>query len=117
MEVEWYKCQGNIWCELNKVDIYHKFLDGLTGIYIIWYGGKDEHNVLRIGLGNIRQELDSNKSDIAIQAFSKYILHVTWAEVPFLKRKNILAWLYMKLNPKFKDNLSNAKPVEVNLPW
>jgi hypothetical protein len=117
MEVEWYKCQGNIWCELNKVDIYHKFLDGLSGIYIIWYGGKEDRTVLRIGLGNIRQELESNKNDIAIQAFSKYNLQVSWAEVPLLKKKNILVWLNQKLNPKFKDNLPSAKPVETNLPW
>jgi hypothetical protein len=117
MEIEWYKCQGNIWCELNKVDIEHKFFDGLSGVYIIWYGSQEARTVLRVGMGDIREELEENVHDIAIQAFAKYTLQVTWAEVPFFKRKGVLNWLTLELTPKFFGELSKTKPIEVNLPW
>jgi hypothetical protein len=116
MKVEWYKCQGGIWCELNKVDTEHSILSNVTGVYVIWSGTK-ERVIIKVGYGKISDELEINKSDFAVQAFASKGLYVSWAEVPLLKRKGVSSYLILTLNPKFVDIEVKSSEVPVNLPW
>ncbi len=116
MELEWIKCRGGEWCELNRLDLSHKNLKNIDGVFILWYG-KDDRTILRTGNGRIATLLLENREDIAIQAFSKYGLYVTWALVPMFKRKGVEIYLSKTLNPKIKDDLPKGRPVKVNLPW
>jgi hypothetical protein len=116
MEVDWYKCQGNIWCELNKIDADHKYLKGVDGIMIIWSG--KERSILKVSKGKISMLIKQNKTDIAIQAFAHLGVYVTWTDdVPMLKKNNVYSFLVGKLKPKFVDEEATKSPVEVNLPW
>ena len=118
MEVYWCKCKGNLWCELNKLDVDHSNLKGLTGVYVIWYE-MQENIVVKIGFGKIQPELKSNLDDLAIQAFAKYKPKVTWCEVPKSKQPKIAAFLQSKLKPKIDtENITEkTKEIEVNLPF
>lgn len=116
MELEWFKCKGNVWCELKKIDLNHKYLSGIKGVYVIWYGEKNR-TVLRVGSGNIQTSLIGNRNDIAVMAFASKKVFVSWAEVSMLSRSNVHAYLAQKLNPKFKDDYPDKSPTEVNLPW
>ncbi len=118
MEVLWYKCQGDVWCELNKVDLTTKEMKSLTGVYVIW-SGKSASNrlVLRVGSGNIVEELARHKRDLAMMAFFHLGVYVTWAEIPALKRRNVQFYLTTALRPKFEDKVPDLNPVQVNTPW
>lgn len=116
MIIEWYKCKGGIWCELNKIDLSHDSFDKLSGVYVIWHS-TNKPVVVKVGSGIIRDELRKNKDDIAIQAFTKYGLFVSWAETPLLKRKPIETFLALELAPTIFPELSKTKPIQVNFPW
>ena len=52
MNVEWVKCQGDVWCSLATVNLQHSHFDGLEGVYIIWHAG-DTPATVRVGQGII----------------------------------------------------------------
>ena len=116
MTIDWYKCKGNVWCELFKLDLSHKYLSGLTGVYIIW-SGTGEKSCLRVGYGDIQKELLKHSKDIAMNAFSHLGVYVTWAEVSAFKRKGVVSFLHQSLDPKFVEEEPKSSPVAVDLPW
>lgn len=115
MTVSWYKCLGDIWCELNKVDTSHKSLEDLEGVYIIWEG--KNKSILRIGYGLIKREILRNKSDIAVQAFSHLGLFITWAEVSEGSQKGVYSYLVKIIPPKIIEIEPKMFTTKVNLPW
>ena len=116
IELEWTKCKGGIWCELNKLDLDHKLLQGLHGVYVLW-SGRGDRSILRVGSGKIADELKKNMRELAVIAFFSHGVFVSWAETPLLKTKSIQSYLAMRLNPKIDDGQSNATPIDCNLPW
>lgn len=116
MTAEWYRCKGGVWCNLFKLDLNHKYLEDMWGVFIIWTG-EEEARVLKVGAGDIQKELITIKRDIAIKAFSNHGLYVSWAEVSSLKRNGIQAYLFNKLNPIMQDRVSKTIPISINLPW
>ena len=116
MELDWYQCKGGVWCELNKLDISHPYLKGLTGVFIIWYEVGDK-SVVQIGSGDIQKGLIEARDSLAIQAFAKYRLFATWAELPSSKVGAVHAYLYRKLRPTIPATSLSPKNIEVDLPW
>ncbi len=116
MELEWFVCQGQVWCELFRVDLSHPFLKNAGGVYMIW-AGKNDRNILKIGHGDVQKELQKCINDIAITAFSSHGVYVSWADVSMFKRKNVVAYLIQQLKPKFGIDPPKAVVQEVNLPW
>lgn len=49
VNLEWIKCQGDVWCPLKHVDLNDKHFDELEGVYIIWYKGIYGQVIVRIG--------------------------------------------------------------------
>jgi hypothetical protein len=115
--LQWYKCMGEVWCDLNRVDADHQNIAGISGAYIIWHGSDADHTVIKVGYGVVSKELKSNKDDIAVQAFAKYGLKVSWAEVPKSKLKGCAKYLTTSLKPKITEDIPKAKPFEVTSPW
>ncbi len=117
MELEWYKCKKDVWCELNKLDLDHRYVKWSKGVYIIWYR-LQANVVVKIGGGKIRDELEKEREELAIQAFSKYGLKVSWADVPKSQIEPVMAYLSRKISPKIPiDDIDKSKQIEVNLPW
>jgi hypothetical protein len=116
MEVDWYQCKGGVWCELNKLDIKHPYLKGLSGVYIIWYE-VDTRNIVKIGTGDIQKGLIDSMNSLAIQAFAKYRLFATWAELPKSKIEFVHGYLHRKLKPTISESAISPKSIEVDLPW
>ena len=117
MDVEWYKCAGNVWCELNKLDLSHRYVKNIKGVYIIWYE-MQEIVVVRTGFGYIGDELEESRSGLEVQAFAKYKLKVSWTDIPKNSWQGVFNYLTEKLKPKLaSDEVDNTTPVEINLPW
>lgn len=117
MEVSWVKCKGSIFCDLFKLDVAHKNLTGLEGVYIVWTGADSNRKVLRVGCGDIQKEFIRLRKDLSMQAFSHLGASVTWTVVDENRHHNILAFLIQKYQPSIVENNKVAKPIEVNLPW
>ncbi len=54
MQVVWNKCAGDVWCQLNRVELQSPHFDGLEDVYFIWHGGANPAMV-RVGQGIIRE--------------------------------------------------------------
>ena len=79
MFLNWMKCQVDVWCKLNHVNLDHEHFNGKNGVYIIWHGGTDP-KVVYVGQGNIRDRLKNHRSDRRIQQYKDLDLYVTWQQ-------------------------------------
>lgn len=117
MEIDWFKCRGGIWCELNKLDVDHKYVKSIYGVYVLWYEVQ-KTEIVKVGHGKMRDELLKERKELAIQAFAKYKVKVTWAEVSKSKAEQVHAYLEDVLKPTISaDNLDKTKKIEVDLPF
>lgn len=116
MQLNWIKCQGDVWCKLDTVNLGHSHFENMHGVYIIWHGGNPAHTV-RIGKGYIRDRLQSHRNDPEVQAYAHLGLYVTWASVPGQFQEGVEVYLGKRLTPKVGERFPQAIPTEVNLPW
>lgn len=113
--VQWIKYQSGKWCDLNTLEL--GIVGNVTGVYIIWYGGK-KSRIIKIGQGNIKEGIKKSRANIQIQKFSHYgTLHVTWAEVPPFKIGGIERYLLDTWKPLISSKGETVPPIEVNSPF
>lgn len=116
MQLIWIKCQGDVWCKLNSVNLAHEHFENKHGVYIIWHGGTTPA-VVYVGQGLIKERLAAHRANSDIQRFENLGLYVTWATVLAQFRNGVEAYLAAKWRPKLGDNHPTAPPIEVNSPW
>ena len=116
MILNWIKCQGNVWCKLNSVNLDHDHFNDKDGVYMIWHGGP-EPKVVYIGQGNIRERLYDHRNDPKIQQYTHLDLYVTWATVFGQDRNGVEAYLADYWNPKVGERHPDARHIHVNSPW
>lgn len=116
MPVIWNKCQGEVWCKLDTVNLVHQHFNNMEGVYVIWHGGPNPATVY-VGSGIIRERLTAHRADARIQAYAALVLFVTWAQVPSEQRNGVEAYLMRRLNPIVPERFPTAPSIEVNLPW
>ena len=56
MNLNWHKCQGEVWCNFNAVNLDHNHFNNTEGVYIIWHGGTNP-KVVYVGRGTSEKEL------------------------------------------------------------
>jgi len=116
MTLTWIKCQGEVWCKLNVVNLPHEHFNNMAGVYIIWHGGPSAKTVY-VGQGDIRSRFTEHRTDPRIQTFEALGLYATWAAVPAVSRNGIERYLAERLNPLVPEAHPADLPIEVNLPW
>ena len=116
MNLNWIKCQGNVWCKLYSVNLDHDHFNGKNGVYIIWHGGT-EPKVVYVGQGNIRNRLNERRSDPRIQQYKYLDLYVTWATVYSQDCDGVEAYLADHWSPKVGERHPDARHIHVNSPW
>jgi len=116
MNVEWVKCQNDVWCDLANVNLDASHFNALEGVYIIWHRGAHPATV-RVGQGIIKDRLATHRNDRDIQAFAHLGLSVTWASVAAPYRNGVEAFLATRLTPEVGERFPNSRPIEVTLPW
>ena len=116
MNIRWMKCQGDVWCKLNTVNLDHHHFDVMDGVYIIWHGGPNPH-VVYVGQGCIRDRLLAHRNDDRIQRYGHFDLFVTWARVEQSYRDGIEMYLSQVWKPLVGERDPNVQPVTVNAPW
>jgi hypothetical protein len=116
IDVNWVKCQGEVWCPLSTVNLDHVHFNTMNGVYVIWHAGSEPATVY-VGKGFIRERLMSGKNDHNIQTFATLGLYVTWASVPPESIDGVVSYLSQRLQPKVRETYPDIVPIEVNLPW
>ena len=115
VEVQWMKCEGDIWCPLEDLDL-SAIAEGSAGVYIIWHGGQNPR-VVRVGQGNFRDRFSAHRNDPQITQYrNDGLLHVTWAELPQSNRNGVEFYLFTSLRP-IVGTVSWAPVISANLPW
>ncbi len=62
MQLNWTKCQGDVWCKLNSVNLGHEHFNNRHGVYMIWHGGSSPA-VVYVGQGNIKDRIIEHRKD------------------------------------------------------
>ena len=116
INLRWIKCQGDVWCQLNMVNLDHPHFDNMDGVYVIWHGGTGA-DVVYVGQGHVRDRLKEHRTNREIQAFVNLGLFVTWAAVQQEYRDGVERFLAQDLKPKVGKTFPDCLPITVNLPW
>jgi len=112
--VSWVKCQGDVWCSLERVD-----LSGVntTGVYIIWHGGP-KPRVVYVGQGNVADRLRTHRNDQSILRHRQNgDLYVTLAAVASNEMDGVERYLFDHWTPLEGVARPNVRPIAVNSPW
>lgn len=113
---KWFRCKGGIWCELNKLDLSHDYMQAAEGVYVVWSGMKDR-KVLIVGSGKIGKQLHEVREQLFIKAFFHLGVYVSWVEVGSIKRAGVEAFLNKELEPAFPSKNAGSIPISIELPW
>jgi hypothetical protein len=116
MAADWFKCKGDVWCDLFKINLNHDTLQ-MTGVFIIWIESGNSRKVLRVGKGDIADELTKCKNDIVMQAFMHKGLKVSFTPVIESQCKSVEVYLYRTLSPTVNGSIPSGLPIKINLPW
>ena len=116
LHLNWTKCQGDVWCKLNSVNVNHSHFNHMEGVYVIWHGGQNPA-VVYIGQGNIKERITQHRNDHRIQHYSNLDLYVTWAKVIVTQRNGVEAYLADVWKPIVGSNHPTASQISVNSPW
>ena len=117
LSLNWIKCQGDVWCNFNAVNLDHIHFNDTEGVYIIWHGGANP-KVVYVGKGNIRDRIKYHRERSDIQQFSYLNLFVTWAKVKPEYQDGVEAYLANNWKPPIVgDRHPDTDPIFVNSPW
>ena len=117
LELNWTRCQGDVWCKLNSVNLEHAhFNNKPCGVYIIWHGGTKPWAVY-VGQGDIKERIAKHRKDPDIQQYEHLGLYVTWATVQEYYRNGVEAYLANQWRPIVGRHYPQVDPITVNSPW
>lgn len=111
LEIQWNKCQNDIWCSFKNVNLDHELFNGLKGVYIIWSNDK----VIRLGSGIIKDRITDHRTNTEIAQYPD--LKVTWAKVNANQMEGVEKYLADIINPVIGERFPDRTPIKVNLPW
>ena len=111
LTVKWAKYKKQGWCKLNTLNLEQV---KSFGVYIIWKP-QSKNSVIRIGQGNISDQLQTLRNNPNIAQFGDNLL-VTWASVPEKYRDGVERYLYEQYSPVSVEKITNSRLVYVNMP-
>jgi hypothetical protein len=114
--VNWNRCKQNVWCTFLELELEDEHFDDLNGVYVIWRG-EEKREVLRVGIGDIRDSLTKEKNAKYSSFYGHSRLYVTWAKVESDFCDGVARYLVETLNPKSAGKYPASTPIEINLPW
>ena len=115
INVEWIKCQGDVWCRLEALDL--SSINEKEGVYIIWHAGSAPHTVY-VGKGEFQDRFSKHRNNPKIlQYSSKGTLFVTWAAVPDSQQAGVELYLAQRYKPLVGTHDYAGPPITVNTPF
>ena len=115
MRVHWYKCRGDVWCTLDRLDLSQQSVQQ-QGVYIIW---RPRTPTPVIYVGHVKEGTFGERfaDHLREGKILRHVrLHVTWAVVPPEKMEGVVRFLTTRLHPLESKAPTGALPVVVNMP-
>jgi hypothetical protein len=101
MQLSWIKRSNQSWHKLLELDFAP--LAATHGVYVIWHGGFPSR-VVRVGYGDLAEELRACCADARVLDFQRYgALYVTWAAAAPAGAAGIRRHLADRLRPLIED--------------
>ena len=116
LNLEWGRCTGGQWCQLQALNLLHPVFQNLYGVYVIWHAG-NAPRVVYAGKGNIAERLGAHRGSQEILQYAYNGLFVTWSAVLPSLADGVESFLLATLTPLENKQASTAPHVAVNLPW
>lgn len=111
LNLDWIKCQNDVWCSFVNLNLDHDHFIDLKGVYIIW----SNDTVVRLGSGIIKNRIRGHRENSEITEYPD--LKVTWAKVNANQMEGVEKYLADSLNSILGDRFPDRTPIKVNLPW
>jgi len=101
------------------LDVDQEYFDDVAGVYLIFYETDSRNDTaVKVGRGNIREEIRRWRNHPDIITYHAYGLRVVWAKVKNLDLLDGMAkYLTQKLGPLVEEEFPECSPVAVNLPF
>ena len=116
MYVSWVKCDGDVWCGFDALNLDSDYFQNRPGgVYIIWHGGPNPHTVY-VGQGDIKSRIQDHRLNTNIRNYGSLGLYVSWAIVAPSLRNGIEAYLADLLRPLVGTHHPITRHIVVNLP-
>ena len=115
MQVQWIKCESDVWCSLKRLKL--SSAEG-SGVYIIW-NGENSPYVVYVGQGDFQFRFSQHRNNTLItrHGSDQDELFVTWAVIPWDSLDGVERYLADALSPCEGDRHPDVSPIRVNLPW
>ncbi len=114
IDLNWVKCQENVWCSLERVNLDEV---STNGVYIIWHAGNPSR-VVRLGQGDISARLKAHRLDPKVLAYKQSgNLFVTWAAVEGSQQDGMERYLADTWPPLVGEAFPQTLPLAVNSPF
>ena len=116
LELAWWQCDGNLWCDLETVNLTNVTIDG---VYLIWYSGDPlfPPRWVYVGQGNIKERLSNHSKEPKILQYKERgKLLTSWASVQPDYRDGVERYLAEVCSPLVGESWPSVTPIEVNLP-
>lgn len=120
LNVIWQKNnQNNEPFDLLRLDLSSPYFSGKKGVFVVWCITSPSSKVIKIGSGNLLEQLKNARSNPLVLQYSKNgPLKVSWIAVNgVLKEEQMLgveAFLYDIYNPLLGEK-NSSKPIKVKL--
>lgn len=115
----WYKNnQNNEWFDLLRLDLDAPYFIGRRGVFAVWRASPGKSQVIKVGSGNLAEQLKNVRSNPQVLEFSKGgPLKVSWVAVNGILREDqmdgVEAYLYDIYAPVLSERKS-AQPIIIN---
>ena len=115
MEITWFKCRADNWCNFDRLDL--STVDEV-GVYVIGYESEGGSiYTIYVGQGDISARLADHREDDRITAYrERGTLYTTGANVSALYRDGVERYVANRLTPLVGSRHPDVEPIEVNLP-
>ena len=120
LQVVWQKnTQNNEWFDLLRLDLDAPYFTGKRGVFVIWYITAGKAKVIKIGSGNLAEQLKNLRVSPSVLQYSNMgTLKVSWIAVNGILQENqmhgVEAYLYEHYSP-LEGVKPTVTPIEVNL--
>lgn len=120
LPVIWQKNnQNNEWFDFLRLNLDAPYFQGKRGVFAIWYTSPSQAKVIKIGSGNIGEQLKNLRLNPAVLKYAENgPLKVSWVVVNGILQENQIAgaeaFLYEIYNPLIGER-NPASKIEIGL--
>ncbi len=120
LQVTWQKnTQNNEWFDFLRLDLDAPYFKDKRGVFLIWYASPSQAKVIKIGSGNLAEQLKNLRVNPVILDYSKNgTLKVSWIAVNGAlqpeQMNGVEAYLSRIYTPLLGEK-KNAEEIQVNL--